>query len=74
MKAVIFKGPHKVVIEDRPIPKIQDPTDIIVKVEKVGVLTWEIDLVLTDMQTALCGRYDTTRTLPNANWKPDGPQ
>jgi threonine dehydrogenase-like Zn-dependent dehydrogenase len=35
MKAVVFKGPHKVVIEDRPLPKIQDPTDIVVKVDKV---------------------------------------
>lgn len=40
MKAVIFKGPHKVEIEDRPIPKIQDDGDIIVRVE----------------YTALCGR------------------
>jgi len=32
MKAVIFKGPHEVAIEERPIPKIQDQTDIIVKV------------------------------------------
>jgi hypothetical protein len=35
MKAVVFKGPGKVVIEDRPVPKIQDQTDIIVKVDKV---------------------------------------
>ena len=33
MKAVIFKGPFKVAIEERPIPKIKDPTDIIVKVD-----------------------------------------
>ncbi|KAF1986819.1 GroES-like protein [Aulographum hederae CBS 113979] len=32
MKAVVFKGPHKVELEDRPVPKIQDPTDIIVRV------------------------------------------
>jgi len=32
MKAVIFKGPHKVAIEERPVPKIKDQTDIIVKV------------------------------------------
>jgi len=32
MKAVIFKGPHEVAIEERPIPKIQHQTDIIVKV------------------------------------------
>lgn len=43
MRAVVFKGPHKVEIEDRPIPKIQDPQDIIVKV----------------IYSALCGRYDS---------------
>ncbi|KAL8998490.1 MAG: hypothetical protein Q9169_002433 [Polycauliona sp. 2 TL-2023] len=32
MRAVVFKGPHKVELEDRPIPRIQDDTDIIVKV------------------------------------------
>lgn len=35
MKAVVFKGPGKVVVEERPIPKIKDPGDIIVKVDKV---------------------------------------
>jgi threonine dehydrogenase-like Zn-dependent dehydrogenase len=40
MKAVVFHGPYKVAVEDRPIPKIQDSTDIIVKVQ----------------YTALCGR------------------
>ncbi|KAK5150997.1 hypothetical protein LTR04_006678 [Oleoguttula sp. CCFEE 6159] len=33
MKAVIFKGPHKVQIEERPVPKLKDDGDIIVKVE-----------------------------------------
>lgn len=32
MKAVVFKGKLQVAIEDRPVPKIQDPQDIIVKV------------------------------------------
>ena len=40
MKAVVYKGPYNVVLEDRPIPKIRDQTDVIVKV----------------MHTALCGR------------------
>lgn len=40
MQAVVFKGPSKVVIEQKPIPKIQDPTDVILKVR----------------YTALCGR------------------
>lgn len=40
MRAVVFKGPHKVALEDRPIPNIKDDTDIIVKV----------------IYSALCGR------------------
>ena len=40
MKAVVFKGTLKVEIEDRPIPKIIDDTDIIIKVK----------------YSALCGR------------------
>jgi threonine dehydrogenase-like Zn-dependent dehydrogenase len=40
MRAVVFKGPYKVELEDRPIPKVKEPTDIIVKVK----------------YTALCGR------------------
>ena len=39
MKAVVFKAPHKIAVEDRPVPKIQESTDIIVKV----------------IYTALCG-------------------
>lgn len=40
MKAVVFKGPHKIALEDRAIPKIIDETDALVKVS----------------YTALCGR------------------
>lgn len=40
MKAVIFKGPGVVAIEDRPIPKIKESTDVVVRV----------------VYTALCGR------------------
>lgn len=32
MRAVVFGGPRKVELEDRPVPKIQAETDIIVKV------------------------------------------
>jgi hypothetical protein len=42
MKAVVFKGPGKVVIEDRPVPKIKDQTDIIVKVDKVHPMALHI--------------------------------
>lgn len=40
MKAVVFKGTKTVSVEERPVPQIQDPKDILVKVK----------------YTALCGR------------------
>ncbi|KAJ9625125.1 hypothetical protein H2203_005080 [Taxawa tesnikishii (nom. ined.)] len=42
MKAVVFKGPKKVVIEDRPIPKIKDAGDIIVKVDYTALCGSEL--------------------------------
>jgi threonine dehydrogenase-like Zn-dependent dehydrogenase len=48
MKAVVFKGKLQVAIEDRPVPKIQDPQDIVVKVG----------------YTALCGRFGFSRNVP----------
>ncbi|KAH0376924.1 GroES-like protein, partial [Aureobasidium melanogenum] len=42
MKAVVFKGPHKVEIEDRPVPKIQEDGDIIVKVEYTALCGSEL--------------------------------
>ena len=40
MKAVVFKGPKVVQVEERPIPQIKEPGDVICKVQ----------------DTALCGR------------------
>ena len=40
MKAVVFNGPRNIAVEERPIPKIQEPSDVIVKI----------------LLTALCGR------------------
>jgi threonine dehydrogenase-like Zn-dependent dehydrogenase len=40
MKAIVFKGPHEIALEDRPVPKIQDGGDVLVKVS----------------YSALCGR------------------
>jgi hypothetical protein len=40
MKAVVFRGPYRIAVEDRPIPEIVEPTDVVIKVS----------------YTALCGR------------------
>lgn len=42
MKAVVFKGKLQVAIEERPIPKIQDPRDIIVKVRYTALCGSEL--------------------------------
>jgi threonine dehydrogenase-like Zn-dependent dehydrogenase len=40
MQAVVFQEPYKIAVEQRPIPKVQNPEDVVVKVG----------------YTALCGR------------------
>jgi len=42
MKAVVFKGKLQVAIEDRPVPKIEDPKDIIVKVRYTALCGSEL--------------------------------
>ncbi|KAF7593220.1 hypothetical protein BBP40_011850 [Aspergillus hancockii] len=42
MQAVIFKGPLQVALEQRPIPQIQDPTDVIVKVRYTALCGSEL--------------------------------
>jgi hypothetical protein len=37
MRAVVFKGVGKIVVEDRPVPKIENSGDVIVKVRFAGV-------------------------------------
>lgn len=32
MRAVVYKGPYEVAVEDKPYPKFQNPTDCILKV------------------------------------------
>ena len=33
MKALVYRGLNKIVLEDKPIPDIQEPTDAIVKIK-----------------------------------------
>ncbi|KAL1989300.1 hypothetical protein VTN96DRAFT_62 [Rasamsonia emersonii] len=42
MRAVVFHGPYKVAVEERPVPKIQEPTDIIVKVKYAALCGSEL--------------------------------
>ncbi|GFF48495.1 S-(hydroxymethyl)glutathione dehydrogenase [Aspergillus udagawae] len=42
MQAVIFKGPLEVALETRPIPQIQDPTEVILKVRYTALCGSEL--------------------------------
>ncbi|RPA94260.1 GroES-like protein [Choiromyces venosus 120613-1] len=42
MKAIVFKGPHKIALEDRLIPKIIDETDALVKVSYTALCGSEL--------------------------------
>lgn len=42
MKAVIFKEKLKVALEERPKPRIQEPTDVIIKVENTALCGSEL--------------------------------
>ncbi|ESA43233.1 hypothetical protein GE21DRAFT_4298 [Neurospora crassa] len=42
MKAVVFEGPKKVSVQERPIPEVQDPRDIIVKVQMTALCGSEL--------------------------------
>ncbi|KAL4902114.1 hypothetical protein BDW74DRAFT_67140 [Aspergillus multicolor] len=44
MQAVVFKGPLKVALEERPIPTIQDPTDVIIKVRYTALCGSELHI------------------------------
>lgn len=37
MKAVVIKEPYKIVVEDVPAPKIEQPNDVIIKVKYAGL-------------------------------------
>ncbi|ELQ44209.1 S-(hydroxymethyl)glutathione dehydrogenase [Pyricularia oryzae Y34] len=42
MKAVVFEGPYKISVQDRPVPQLQDDKDIIVKVHASGLCGSEL--------------------------------
>lgn len=42
MNAVIFHGPHKIALEKRPVPNLNDPTDVILRVEYTALCGSEL--------------------------------
>jgi threonine dehydrogenase-like Zn-dependent dehydrogenase len=44
MKAVVFNGPWKIDVEDRPLPQLVEPTDAVVKVTVAGLCGSELHM------------------------------
>jgi len=56
MKAATFQGPFKVVVEDVPDPKIQEPNDVILKVTTAGICGSDVHA------------YDGRMNIPATGW------
>ncbi len=56
MKALVYLGPNKKALEDRPIPTINMPTDAVVRVEKATVCGTDIHIIKGDVSSCQPGR------------------
>ncbi len=56
MKALVYQGPGKKALEDRPRPAIQAPSDAIVKVLKTTICGTDLHILKGDVPTCTPGR------------------
>jgi alcohol dehydrogenase len=56
MKALVYRGPGKKVLEDRPKPEITAPTDAIVKIVKTTICGTDLHILKGDVPTCQPGR------------------
>jgi alcohol dehydrogenase len=56
MKALVYQGPGKKAIEQRPIPAISAPTDAIVKITKTTICGTDLHILKGDVPTCKPGR------------------
>jgi alcohol dehydrogenase len=56
MKALVYHGPGKKALEDRPKPEIAAPTDAIVKIVKTTICGTDLHIIKGDLPTCAPGR------------------
>jgi alcohol dehydrogenase len=56
MKALVYQGPGKKVLEQRPMPAISAPTDAIVKITKTTICGTDLHILKGDVPTCKPGR------------------
>lgn len=56
MKALVYQGPGRKALEERPIPEIKVPTDAIVKLAKTTICGTDLHILKGDVPTCAPGR------------------
>ena len=56
MKALVYRGSGKLVLENKPKPVISDPTDVIVKITKTTICGTDLHIKKGDVPTVTEGR------------------
>src|SRR5580658_2135984 len=56
MKALVYQGPGRKALEQRPIPEIQVPTDAVVKITKTTICGTDLHILKGDVATCSPGR------------------
>jgi alcohol dehydrogenase len=56
MKALVYQGPGKKALEERPIPEIKTPTDAIVKIVQTTICGTDLHILKGDVPTCTPGR------------------
>jgi alcohol dehydrogenase len=56
MKALVYQGAGKKVLEDRPVPKVESPTDAVVKIRKTTICGTDLHILKGDVPTCTPGR------------------
>ena len=56
MKALVYQGPGKKALEERPRPAIAAPTDVIVRITKTTICGTDLHILKGDVPTCTPGR------------------
>lgn len=56
MKALVYHGPGRKALEERPMPELQSPTDALVRVTRTTICGTDLHILKGDVPTCEPGR------------------
>src|ERR1700730_851650 len=56
MKALVYRGPGSISVEERPRPKVEQPNDAVVKMVKTTICGTDLHILKGDVPTCIPGR------------------